>query len=205
MGCVQSSSVDEKTNKYSNDKKWQELASWGKDLGLNSWGEEIVAMKSIHPRLFMGSRLSAQVVIDKGKLHDQDGNIYPTRGFHVVCVASAKTCEYCELSTNFKKYDIQDRNNQSDDFVEIAMETARHMHKKLKKHNHVLVHCHSGRNRSALAVLVYAAMYTQLSYEDALYKIRRDNSSRFSMQSTLQNNAFTAAINTQWLDLRKKA
>ena len=205
MGCSQSSVLYESKSKYENDKSWEELATWGKDLGINTWSKDIVSMNTIHPKLFMGSRLSAQEVIDKGKLTDQDGKIYTASKFHVVCVASEKTCQYCEISDKFKGYDIQDRNQQSDDFLNTGIKTAKHIHKKLRHGNYVLVHCHSGRNRSALAILLYAGMYTNLTYEDALHKIKLHNSSRFSMQSTLQNNQFTQSVKQNWSNLKGKS
>lgn len=202
MGCGPSKAVKKK---YINDQRWKELATWGKHVGVSSWGEEIVCMDSIHPKLFMGSRLSAQVIIDKKNLMDPTGNIYKADRFCVVCVASEKTCQYCEMSKKFKRYDIQDRHNQSDNFLEIAIQTAHHIRNKLRAGKHVLVHCHSGRNRSALAILVYAGMYTNMTYENALHSIKLNNSSRFPIQSTLQNNQFTSVISSKWNELKSKS
>lgn len=200
MGCTQSAMKNK--NKYQNDKSWEELAVWGKDLGINTWNKNIVSMESIHPKLFMGSRLSAQEVIDGKKLTDQNGKIYIASKFHVVCVASKKTCQYCELSNKYKGYDIQDRHEQSDEFLKTGIQTAKFIHKNLGAGKYVMVHCHSGRNRSALALLLYAALYTDMSYEVALHKIRMHNSSRFSMQKTLQNNQFTQTVKENWENLR---
>lgn len=200
MGCT--SSKTDLGDRYKGDKHWKTLASCGKDLSLKAWGDEIVCMHLVHPNLFMGSRLSAQVVIDKGHLKDLDGKIYLSHNFHTICVASEKTCEYCEMSKKFHGYDIQDRMNQKDDFLGTAIRTANQIHKLLKNGKLVLVHCHSGRNRSALAILVYAGIYTDMPYANALYNIRACNSKRFSMQSTLQNTQFTSTISLNWDNLR---
>jgi hypothetical protein len=200
MGCNNSSL---QSRKYKNDKKWENLANWGKGLGLKTWSDSIACMDSIHPKLYMGSRLSAQKVIDKQTLIDQHRNRIKGSRFNLVCVASQNTCAYCELSRHYKSYDIQDRSNQNDNFLHVAKKTARHIHGKLKYGSMVLVHCHSGRNRSALAILVYCGMYTNMSYEDALHKIRHDNISRFSTQSTLQNDQFTSTVRNNWQNLKR--
>lgn len=205
MGSSQSRVINVSSKKtYENDKSWQALASWGKDIGVNSWDKNIVVMSNIHPKLFMGSRLSAQEVIDKGNLIDQNGTNYKASKFFVVCVASDRTCQYCEISSNFKGYDIHDRKNQQDDFLNTGIQTAKHIHRMLKKGNYVLVHCHSGRNRSALAILIYAAIYTNMSYENALHVIKKQNISRFPMQSTLQNTQFTQSVKQNWDKLKSK-
>lgn len=191
------------SDKYKNDKKWQDLASWGKEYGTSSWGKEIVQMHTIHTKLFMGSRLSAQVVIDKGKLYDQFQRIYPARKFHVVCIASENTCQYCEMSSNFKGYDMQDRHYETDVFIMTALKTADHIHKKLRRGKYVLVHCHSGRNRSALAVLVYALKYTNLTYEEAVHEIKQINSFRFPTQKTLQNDKFLSAVHMYCSEIKE--
>jgi len=188
--------------KYKNDDKWNDIASWGASMGLSTWGEEIVCMKSIHPKLFMGSRLSAQSVIDKKDLVDQDKLIYKGRNFHLVCVASESTCKYCEISDKYKKYDIRDTNHEDDLFIKTAVKTADYIKRCLSRGRLTLVHCHSGRNRSALAILVYCAKYTDLTYENALHQIRLMNSSRFPMQSTLQNTTFTTAVRRNWDTIR---
>ncbi len=190
-------------SKYKNDKKWEDMASWGGELGLTSWGKEIVSMHTIHKKLFMGSRLSAQEVIDKGNLYDQLKNKYKGSQFNLVCVASESTCSYCEISTKFSKYDIKDQNHEDDAFLKTAIKTADHINNMLRRGRKVLVHCHSGRNRSALAVLVYCGKYTNLTYENALFEVRKLNSSRFPMQSTLQNTTFTSTVRKNWDDLKK--
>jgi predicted protein tyrosine phosphatase len=200
MGCTPSKT--DLGKKYEGDTQWRTLASSGKALGMKTWGEEIVSMHPVHPNLFMGSRLSAQAVIDKRHLKDMKGQLYPSHKFNIICVASEKTCMYCEMSSKFHGYDIQDRMNQQDDFLGTAIKTAKHIHNMLTAGKLVLVHCHMGRNRSALAVLVYAGLYTDMTYENALYRIRLCNSSRFSMQSTLQNTQFTSTIRTNWKQLR---
>lgn len=191
------------SNKYQNDKHWQELATWGKDLGLSTWGKEIVNMSPIHSKLFMGSRLSAQEVIDKGILRDQHNRFYTAKHFHCICVASENTCAYCSISPNHSSFDIKDRAHEDDAFLQKAVECAKKIRKKLKWGKYTLVHCHSGRNRSALVILIYCAMYTTLTYEEALYTIRKINSFRFSMQSTLQNTSFTSHVRLQWDNLKK--
>ena len=200
MGCSFSGQVSA-SSIYKNDHSWEEKAKWGKELGVNTWGKEIVCMDTIHKHLFMGSRFSAQQVIDNRTLTDQYGNIYSTKKFYTVCVASERTCEYCVMSSRFSRYNIHDRANQTDDFIAIAKQTAKQIRKKLRAGHHVLVHCHSGRNRSALAILVYCASYTYMTYENALLQIRRHNSSRFSSQSTLQNGQFTTSVREQWNQL----
>lgn len=194
----------EKKNKYKNDTKWADMAAWGKDIGLSTWGAEVVCMKSINTNLFMGSRLSAQSVIDKGKLVDQDKKRYDAKHFHLVCVASDSTCQYCEISNKYKNYDMKDKHHENDLFLETAIKTADHIHNQLKWGRKVMVHCHSGRNRAALAVIVYCARYTDYTYNDALYQIRLLNSSRFPMQSTLQNNSFTSTVREKWDTIKKQ-
>lgn len=191
-------------DKYKNDPKWRNIASWGSELGLNTWGTEIVKMDTIHANLYMGSRLSAQEVIDHGKLYDQYDNMYNARKFALVCIASKSTCEYCELSSKYSKFDVQDKDYEDDHFLKTVVKTADHIHKKLKWKKSVLVHCHTGRNRSALAILVYCAKYTEMTFEDALYQIRRLNSKRFPMQSTLQNTTFTTFVRNKWNDLKSR-
>ena len=202
--CVSSKSDDVvSSSKFEGDKKWARIAAAGRETGSSHWGKQIVKLDIIHPRLFMGSRLSAQEVIDKGRLKDQNENIYDAKQFHLVCVASESTCEYCSISDRYKNYEMQDREFQDDGFLETAVKTADHIHKKLSKGKHVIVHCHAGRNRSALAVLVYCARHTNMSYEEALHQIRLLNSSRFPMQSTLQNNQFTSSVRNNWDKIRK--
>ena len=195
--------INSKKSLYANDKQWANLASWGKDVGVNTWGTEIVQMKTIHPKLFMGSRLSAQQVIDKGKLSDQDGNMYDARKFRLVCIASESTCRYCTSSSKYTSYNMQDRQFTNDEFLKTAIRTAKHIHRHLKWGRYVIVHCHSGRNRSALAILVYCALYTDKTYEVALNEIRVANSSRFQQQSTLQNSKFTSVVSKNWTELQK--
>ncbi len=206
MGCASSkntfTAVVTASNDFHNDEKWEEMANWGKDLGLATWGKDVVRMSSIHTRLFMGSRLSAQEVIDNGTLKDQDNKHYRASRFHLVCVASDSTCKYCTMSSKYKKYDIKDTNHEDTQFIKTAIKTAKCINNILKWGGYVLVHCHSGRNRSALAVLVYCAKYTNLTYENALYQIRILNSSRFPMQSTLQNTSFTSAVRNNWQNIR---
>jgi protein-tyrosine phosphatase len=193
-----------RTSDYKNDKRWAKMAAWGKDLGVNSWNKDIVNMDTIHPRLFMGSRLSAQEVIDKGKLMDQNGKYYNANKFYCVCVASPATCEYCKISAKYSTYDVQDINHEDDDFLNTVIKTAHCIRTSLAKGRYVLVHCHTGRNRSALAILVYCAMYTDKTYENSLHEIRQSNSSRFSTQKTLQNSTFTSYVRKNWEDLRSK-
>tara|TARA_B110000008_G_scaffold87904_1_gene89940 strand:- start:4941 stop:5540 length:600 start_codon:yes stop_codon:yes gene_type:complete len=191
------------SGKYKNDKKWEDLASWGKDLGVTSWSKDIVCMDTIHPKLFMGSRLSAQAILDKNKLSDQYKYSYKGSCFHTLCIASDSTCKYCEVSSKFKKYDLQDVDHQDEVFLSTAINTAKKVRKLLRRGRKVLVHCHTGRNRSALVILVYCARYTNMTYEQSLHEIRRLNSSRFPMQSTLQNGSFTSAVRRNWEKLRK--
>ena len=191
------------SNKFANDTKWARIAAEGKLTGSSHWGTQIVRLDSIHRNLFMGSRLSAQEVIDKGRLKDQHQNIYDAKQFHVVCVASENTCAYCTISDKYKNYEMQDRQNQTEDFLQTAIKTADHIHKKLKAGKHVIVHCHAGRNRSALSVLIYCARHTNMTYEESLYQIRLLNISRFPMQSTLQNNQFTTSVRINWDKIRK--
>ena len=153
----------------------------------------------------MGSRLSAQVVIDKGRLYDQNHKSYSPQIFETVCVASQKACDYCKISKKYKKYDMHDRQNQDDNFLSTAIETAEHIHNRLKKGKNVLVHCHSGRNRSALSILVYCAMYTDKTFDKALQEIRKQNSSRFDPHKTLQNTQFTSKVREKWDELKLKS
>ena len=190
---------------FENDPKWERIAStWSQELGMSSWGKEIVHMNTIHCNLFMGSRLSAQEIIDKGNLYDQNKQQYSGKDFHIICVASPETCEYCTMSDKFNSYRIHDRADVvADDIKDMIERIVCKMHKKLKK-NKVMVHCHSGRNRSALAILAYCAKYTKYTYGDALFQIRSLNSHRFPMQSTLQNNEFTSFMRTHWDEFREK-
>lgn len=194
-------SLDEQ-NTFQNDKKWERIASSGSSTGTTSWTKDIVRMKTIHPKLFMGSRLSAQEVIDKGQLKDQDNNFYDAKRFHTLCVASNSTCEYCVVSSQYQGFDMYDRANQDTSFLSTALESAKHLKKKLDRGKNVIVHCHSGRNRSALVVMVFTAQNTSLSYEEALYQVRYLNSHRFPMQSTLQNNQFTSHLRENWTKIR---
>jgi protein-tyrosine phosphatase len=151
----------------------------------------------------MGSRLSAQEVIDKGNLYDQNKQQYSGKDFHIICVASPETCEYCSMSDKFNSYRIHDKADVvADDIKDMIERVVCKMHKKLKK-NKVMVHCHSGRNRSALAILAYCAKYTNYTYGEALFQIRSLNSHRFPMQSTLQNNEFTSFMRRHWDEFRE--
>jgi len=189
------------TSKYENDKTWENITKWSAELGIKSWSSSVVCMYTIHPRLFMGSRLSAQTIIDKGVFKDQDGVAHEAKAFRSVCVASERTCAYCESSSKYQHFEVHDRQHTDEDFLETVITCCKKMHKMLRRGNLVLVHCHSGRNRSALAVLVYCAMYTDMSYEDALFQVRKLNSTRFSMQSTLQNSSFTSFVRANWQQL----
>ena len=184
-------------SKYQNDKKWAEIVQWSSELGINSWGKEIVHMHTINKNLYMGSRLSAQEVIDKGNLIDQNKVIYDAKTFYLMCIASKKTCEYCEISSKYTSYNIKDDGTMDDESKKIIEKVADSIHKKLRR-SKLLVHCHSGRNRSALAILAYCARYTDYTYENALYQIRYLNSHRFPMQSTLQNSSFTSFMRSNW-------
>jgi protein-tyrosine phosphatase len=82
---------------------------------------------------------------------------------------------------------------------------ATEIHKKLKQKKNVIIHCHSGRNRSALAIMAYCAKYTSLCYGEALFQVRKLNSHRFPMQSTLQNNQFTSFLRKNWEDFRDES
>lgn len=186
---------------YKNDRKWETMASWADELGVKSWGAEIVQISNIHPYLFMGSRLSAQAVIDRGKLIDQHDKKYDAGKFNVICVASDEVCAYCNTSSKYSSFEIHDRDAETN-FLAAAIAAADIIHKHTKQKKHVLVHCHAGRNRAALAILVYCAKYTMLSYTDALFHIRKSNSSRFPMQQTLQNNSFTSTVRMEWDNIR---
>ena len=191
-------------HKYKNDTQWRDIAAWGAELGLSSWGPEIVKMDSIHPNLYMGSRLSAQEVIDGGNLHDQHDAVHKAKKFALVCIASNSTCQYCEISSEYARFDMQDKDHKNDHFLKEAVKTADHIHRKLRWKKNVLVHCHAGRNRSALAILVYCARHTDMTYETALHQIKLLNSHRFPMQSTLQNNAFTSFVRLKWKELKSR-
>lgn len=196
MGCSSSS-------QFKNDKYWEDRAKWGKEMNMKTWNKNVSKMDAIAENLYMGSRLSAQQVIDKGNFSDQYGNIYDAKQFHTICVASGDTCDYCQTSSKYNNYHIYDRHNQSDDFLGTALVCARKMHKYLRRKKNVLVHCHSGRNRSALVILVYAALYTDLTFEESICKIRQCNSHRFEKSATLQNNQFTQLIKERWHTLRQ--
>lgn len=193
----------EKKRTFENDLKWQQIAStWSQELGMTSWNKDIVHMNKIHTNLFMGSRLSAQEIIDKGDLYDQNKQKYSGKEFHVICVASPETCEYCLMSNKFNSYKIHDQVDVvADDIKDMIQNVVSKMHNKLKKYK-VLVHCHSGRNRSALAILAYCAKYTNYTYGEALFIIRNLNSHRFPMHKTLQNSEFTTFMRTHWDEFR---
>lgn len=195
------SNVATSFDKYKKDIRWLDIASWGKELGVSNWGKDIANMKSIHPNLFMGSRLSAQEVIDKGSFVDQNKKIYKAGKFYCICVASDYTCEYCEMSKSYKSFDMNDRHDMEENWLDVAKKTAKKINSLLLSGKYVLVHCHSGRNRSALAILVYCAMYTNLSYSDAIHEIKSQNSHRFAVQSTLQNTTFTTKVREEWDNL----
>ena len=99
---------------------------------------------------------------------------------------------------------MQDKDHKNDHFLKEAVKTADHIHRKLRWKKNVLVHCHDGRNRSALAILVYCARHTDMTYETALHQIKLLNSHRFPMQSTLQNNALTSFVRLKWKELKSR-
>ena len=100
-------------------------------------------------------------------------------------------------------YCVRDIEQDDDAYLGVVETAAREVYAMLKKGKIVLVHCHSGRNRSALVILVFCAFYTNLTFEDAVYRIRKYNSSRFSMQSTLKNTSFIAHVRAKWAELRE--
>lgn len=190
---------------HANDNRWSEIAQWSSELGISTWGGEIVSMPQIHPFLFMGSRLSAQRIIDGQELKDTQGKVYAGQQFDTVCIASDSTCEYCNISERYKRFLLRDQEFRDASFLKHAVAAAAAMHAKLMKGKHILVHCHSGRNRCALAILMYCCKYTNFSYEHALYLIRLQNSKRFSMQSTLQNSSFTRYARLNWDKIRSNS
>lgn len=184
---------------YRNDKKWENIAKWSEELGVQPWGKSVVSMPTIHFGLLMGSRLSAQKIIDGQTVSDQYGNEYKnSKNLRVICVASEKTCEFCNADKRFVTFGIRDKNHESNDFLDEVQKAAEQLNKFLTAGLRVLVHCHSGRNRSALIILIYCAMYTKLSYTESLHKIRVYNKSRFPMQSTLKNSSFTSHVRLNW-------
>ena len=190
---------------YQNDTKWEELAKWSEEMGIQSWNKNVVCMSTIHPCLLMGSRLSVQKLIDGATLCDQYGQVYAdSKRLHMLCVASSKTCQYCIASKRFNYFYVQDRDHNDDLFLDTVQKAARLLRKLLLMKRIVLVHCHSGRNRSALLILVYCAMYTDYTYAQALFKIRKYNSSRFRMQSTLSNSSFIASVRQKWDEMREE-
>lgn len=191
-------------HKYTNDKSWERLASEGRHIGLSVWNMNVARLVPLHSRLFMGSRLSAQQVIDGAHFKDQFGVTYEAKMFDIVCVASGRTCDFCEISEQYKQFHMFDRHGaSSEDFINTSIQSARYIQTRLAKGRHVLVHCHSGRNRSALSILVYAAIYTTLSFEESVNLIRASNASRFPHRSTLQNRQFLIAVKENWEWLRK--
>ena len=196
---------EEKTkNPYANDKKWEQLAKQSEELGIESWNADVVCLKTIHPHLIMGSRWSAQNVLDGKSVLDQYNTEYrDSKTLKTLCIANKETCAYCTSSKRYAFHFLEDRHFGSDTkYLSHVCQAAKHLHSELLTGNTVLVHCHSGRNRSALVILVYCCMFTNLSYEDALFMIRKYNSRRFSMQSTLKNSSFTSHVRINWNSIR---
>ena len=190
---------------YRHDSRWAQIAKWSEELGVKSWNKNVVCMSAIHPQLLMGSRLSAQCIIDGNDLCDQFGRVYTDSSkLRMICVASNDTCAYCGHSKRFSFFCVRDKEHDTSAYLEVVVAAAKLMHKFLSRNKIVLVHCHSGRNRSALVILVYCAMYTNLTYEEALFSIRKHNSSRFETQNTLKNSSFTSHVRMQWNELKKK-
>ena len=186
---------------FKGDPKWQELSQWGRELGVSTWTSKIVSMPTFHANLFMGSRLSVQNLIDGKEVVDQYNKVYNMHNMQFSCVASQKTCHYCDFTSKGTAFNMRDRNEQDSDFLNVAVQAAENLHRALSKGN-VLVHCHSGRNRSALIVLVYAAMYTNFDYNTSLSMIKNYNASRFPRASTLINSSFTRIVEVNWDDIR---
>lgn len=188
---------------FKNDKKWEQLASWSDELGVPSWSSSVVCMRDIHPNLLMGSRYSAQKLMDGDVIKDQDGTEYKnSRTMRILCTASKKTCEYCNYGLRYHLFVIRDASHDNNQFLRVAVRAAAMLQKLLSKNNKVLVHCHSGRNRSALVILVYCALYTNWTYAQSLHKVRTYNTSRFSMQNTLANATFTREVRMNWEAIR---
>ena len=196
-----------KMEAYRNDKKWAQLAKWSHEMGIPSWSARVVRMSSIHPGILMGSRLSAQSIIDGESLSDQDGTEHRDgKRFHILCVARMQTCGFCQHSNRFHSVIIRDRDASTNiEFLKNAQVAASLLFRLLQGGNTVLVHCHSGRNRSALVILVYCAMYTSLSFDASLYRIKNYNSRRFSRKDTLSNRSFVTKVKENWEDLRNEA
>ena len=196
-------SVPKTLQDYQNDPKWRELSNWGKELGVSSWRSDVVVMDAIHPNILMGSRLSVQELIDGNTIKDQHGGVYDFRRMHFLCAASARTCEYCSVTSQGTAFHLRDRNENDSKFLHDTIQAARHLRNSIKKKHFVLVHCHSGRNRSALVILVYCAMFTGLSYDDSVRLIKDNNATRFPRSSTLKNSSFTRIVKVNWEDLRR--
>lgn len=190
---------------YRHDKKWGQLAKWSNELGIPSWSSSVVRMASIHPNLLMGSRLSAQSIIDGCAIKDQDETEHrDNKHFHILCVARSKTCSFCDHSSRFHSVVIRDRDIGSNpEMMDNAKVAADLLHTLLSKKKIVLVHCHSGRNRSALVILVYCARYTSLTFDASLFRIKRYNGRRFSEKHTLSNTSFVRCVRRNWDELRQ--
>ena len=190
--------------RFQHDKKWEKIAHWSHELGIPSWSTGVACMKTIHPRILMGSRLSVQRIMDGGTVTDQFAQKYSNGPSLVtLCAASESTCEYCSSSRRFHTFVMHDRSDSDGDFMLVAQQAARAMHGFLQQNKTVLVHCHSGRNRSALVVLVYCAMFTPCNYSNALLRVRTHNSKRFPPQQTLSNVAFRTELQRVWDELKR--
>lgn len=195
-------STPRKLSDFKGDRKWRSLSQWGKELGVLSWTSSVVSMPSIHPNILMGSRLSVQELIDGNEVTDQFRTDYRMSDLVFLCAASSKTCEYCEYTDRARAFHLRDRHEHDSAFLELAVRAAQRLRTMLSKRERVLVHCHSGRNRSALVILIYAAMYTDLEYEQAVSYIKDYNASRFPRASTLKNTSFTRMVSANWGSMR---
>ena len=188
---------------FRDDPKWRELSQWGKELGVSSWTSKVVLMPSIHRNLLMGSRLSVQNLIDGEEVVDQFKSSYNIHNIQFLCAASEKTCRYCDFTNKGVAFNLRDRDEQDSAFLANGIEAAFQLHRMLAR-SHVLVHCHSGRNRSALVILLYAALFTHLEYDEAVSTIKNYNASRFPRESTLKNSSFTRIVKINWKDIRER-
>lgn len=190
-------------DEFKGDPKWRELSKWGKELGVSSWTAAVVTMPAIHPYILMGSRLSVQNIIDGQGVQDQFGNVFTLqKNLFFLCAASGRTCDYCDATNKGTAFHLRDRDERDSVFLNGAIQAAQHLHAELRKKHYVLVHCHSGRNRSALVILVFCALYTNLSFNEAVRIIKDYNSSRFPRSSTLKNSSFSKIVQVNWDTIR---
>ena len=163
------------------------------------WNSSIAHHARIHPRLFVGSRLSVARLRQGLPVVDQHGAAHRRDAFFLVCVAGDSVCRYAQCDPRAQAFHMRDRvYDECGDVLRRAEPAAELVWERLRRSN-VLVHCHAGQNRAALVVAVMAARHGLASSFDDLASIMREDNAKRGIDRSLVNFTMHSCLRPYWV------